>query len=145
MSVTKIERSAYVNYSNQQMYDLVNDIESYVDFLPGCHQAMLISKSETEIVASLEVRKGPVSQEFTTRNILSSPSRIEMNLIEGPFKSLYGLWEFTELSEGSCKVSLRIDFELSGMLKFAFGGVFNQIAGTMVDSFCQRADVVYGK
>ena len=145
MGVSRIERSAYVQYSCQQMYDLVNDIESYVEFLPGCNKAVLLSKSETEIIASLEVKKGPMQQAFTTRNTLTEPNRIEMHLVKGPFKSLHGIWEFTELAEQGCKVSLSIDFELSGMLKFAFGGVFSQIAGTMVDSFCKRADTVYSK
>lgn len=145
MGVSRIERSAYVQYSCQQMYDLVNDIESYTEFLPGCNKASLLSRSDTEVVATLEVRKGPIQQEFTTRNVLTEPSEIEMNLVKGPFKSLHGVWQFMELSETECKVSLVIDFELSGMLKFAFGGVFSQIAGTMVDSFCQRANVVYGK
>lgn len=143
--MSRIERSAYVNYSCQQMYDLVNDIESYVEFLPGCNKAILLSQSDTEIIATLEVKKGPIQQGFTTRNTLTEPSKIEMSLVKGPFKSLHGVWEFTALSESECKVSLRIDFELSGMLKLAFGGVFSQIAGTMVDAFCQRAAIVYGK
>jgi len=145
MGVTRIERSAYVNYSDEQMYDLVNDIESYVDFVPSCSRSTLISSSATEIVASLEIKKGPVVQEFTTRNRLTPTNEIEMSLVKGPFKSLHGVWEFTPLSEGHCKVSLIIDFELNGVLKFAFSGVFSQIAGLMVDSFCQRANIVYGK
>ncbi|TBR44208.1 type II toxin-antitoxin system RatA family toxin [Marinomonas agarivorans] len=145
MGVSQIERSAYVQYSCQQMYDLVNDIEAYVEFLPGCHRAELISHSDTEIVATLEIKKGPILQSFTTRNTLTNPSKVEMDLVKGPFKSLHGVWTFTELSATECKVVLNIRFELNGMLKLAFGGVFSQIAGTMVDAFCQRANQVYGQ
>lgn len=145
MAVTRIERSEYVSYSEQQMYDLVNDIESYNDFIPGCSRSTVISSSDNEIVASLEVRKGPLIQEFTTSNKLTPCNKIEMNLVKGPFKSLHGTWEFTQLDESRCKVSLQLDFELNGMLKLAFGGVFSQIAGMMVDSFCQRARRVYGE
>ncbi|WP_438462194.1 type II toxin-antitoxin system RatA family toxin [Marinomonas sp. PE14-40] len=143
--MTRIERSAYVPFSAEQMFDLVNDVKAYPLFLPGCNSASVISQTEEEIVASLEVSKGPVKQSFTTRNVLVGAERIEMNLVKGPFKKLHGVWHFSDLSEGNCKISLTIDFELSGMLKFAFGGVFSQVAGSMVDSFSKRAKVVYGE
>ena len=127
------------------MFALVNDIDGYPEFLPGCLSSTLISKTPTEIVASLEIGKGPVRQSFTTKNFLEDFSRIEMTLVKGPFKSLHGVWTFTELSPTSCKIMLNIEFELSGMLKFAFGSVFSQIANTMVDSFSKRAKVVYGE
>lgn len=143
--MSHIERFAHVNYSCEQMFALVNDIDGYPEFLPGCLNSTLISKTPTEIVASLEVGKGPVRQSFTTKNFLEEFSRIEMTLVKGPFKSLHGVWTFTELSPTSCKIMLSIEFELSGMLKFAFGSVFSQIANTMVDSFSKRAKVVYGE
>jgi len=100
------------------MFALVNDIDGYPEFLPGCLSSSLISRSPTEIVASLEVGKGPVHQSFTTKNYLQEPSRVEMTLVKGPFKKLHGVWTFTELSPNRCKIALSIDFELSGMLKF---------------------------
>ncbi|AEF53421.1 type II toxin-antitoxin system RatA family toxin [Marinomonas posidonica] len=143
--MSRIERFAHVSFSCEQMYDLVNDINAYPEFLPGCLSAKLISQTPTEIVASLDVGKGPVKQAFTTKNYLELNHRIEMTLVEGPFKRLHGVWTFTEVSPTSCKIALSIDFELSGMLKFAFGGVFSQISNTMVDSFSKRAKVVYGE
>lgn len=140
-----IERFAHVNYSCEQMFDLVNDINAYPEFLPGCLNARLISQTPSEIVASLDVGKGPVRQCFSTRNSLEPPHRVEMSLVSGPFKKLHGIWTFTEISPTSCKIMLSIDFELSGMLKFAFGGVFSQVANAMVDSFSKRAKVVYGQ
>ncbi|MBJ7539243.1 type II toxin-antitoxin system RatA family toxin [Marinomonas transparens] len=143
--MSHIERFAHVNYSCEQMFALVNDIDGYPEFLPGCLNATLISHTSDEIVASLEVGKGPVRQSFTTKNFLQEFNKIEMTLVKGPFKRLHGIWTFTELSATSCKIALTIDFELSGMLKFAFGGVFSQIANSMVEAFSKRAIVVYGK
>ena len=140
-----IERFAHVNYSCEQMFQLVNDVNGYPEFLPGCLGSTLVSQSDTEIVASLEVGKGPIRQSFTTKNFLQTNRQVEMTLLEGPFKKLHGVWTFTELSPNSCKIALSIEFELSGMLKFAFGGVFSQVANAMVEAFCQRAKVVYGE
>ena len=142
--MSQIERSAYVNYSCKQMFDLVNDVNAYPLFLPGCVSSQVKSQTEEAIFAALEVGKGPVRQSFTTKNTLQSVDRIEMNLVEGPFKKLHGVWVFTPLSETSCKIALSLDFELNGMLKFAFGGVFSQVANSMVDAFSNRAKVVYG-
>lgn len=142
--MSQIQRSAYVEFSCEQMFALVNDIESYPQFLPGCKSATLLSQTEDEIMASLEVGKGAIRQVFSTRNRLVRAKQIEMQLVKGPFKRLHGVWSFTELSENSCKIALVLDFELNGMLKLAFGGVFSQITNSMVDAFSQRAKVVYG-
>lgn len=32
----QISRNVLVRFSAMQMYDLVNDVESYKEFLPGC-------------------------------------------------------------------------------------------------------------
>ncbi len=141
--MSHIKRFAHVNYSQRQMYDLVNDFEQYPHFLPGCLSARTLSQNDKEIVATLEVGKGPVRQSFTTRNILTEPSKVEMSLVEGPFKRLHGVWTFEALSETTCRIELSIDFELKGVLKYAFGGVFGQVANVMVESFSERAKVVY--
>ncbi len=141
--MVSIERFAHVEYSCKQMFDLVNDINGYPEFLPGCLNSTLVSQTPTEIIASLDVGKRPVCQSFTTRNLLKEPSQIEMMLVEGPFEKLYGVWTFTKLPPDFCKIALSIDFELSGILKFVFGSVFSQISNTMVDAFSKRARVVY--
>jgi ribosome-associated toxin RatA of RatAB toxin-antitoxin module len=49
------------------------------------------------------------------------------------------------LREDASKISLDLEFEMSGKLaSIAFGVVFNQICNTMVSSFTSRAKQVYG-
>jgi ribosome-associated toxin RatA of RatAB toxin-antitoxin module len=49
------------------------------------------------------------------------------------------------LREDACKVELALEFEFAGgLIDKAFGAVFHQIANTLVDAFCKRADEVYG-
>ena len=70
---------------------------------------------------------------------------MELELQEGPFKKLRGDWKFLPLRENACKVELDLDFEFSGaFIDKAFGSVFQHAANTLVDSFCKRADEVYG-
>ena len=140
-----IAQSALVPYSDQMMFDLVKDIDRYVEFLPWCADSEVLSSEGDYICGRLLVARMGVKRAFTTRNRLVAPQRIELTLQEGPFQSLQGAWEFLALRGDACKVSLTLDFVFSNsLMEAAFGKVFQQIANTMVDSFCQRAKQVYG-
>ncbi len=142
--MTSITRSALVMYSAEQMYALVNDVESYPQFLPGCAATELISKTDEELVASLTISKIGVNQTFTTRNKLQFPDRMELSLVDGPFSRFVGVWHFQRLSDEACKVTFDMDFEVNGKIAgIALGVVFKQMATTMVDSFVKRAKQVY--
>ncbi len=84
---THIQRSALLPYPAQALYDLVNDVASYPEFLPWCSASTVIETSDTHMRAKLEVAKGGMSQHFVTRNVLVPGRSIEMNLEEGPFTS----------------------------------------------------------
>ncbi len=132
-------------HTAEQMFDLVNDVESYPQFLPWCSGSTLIDSTETTMQASLRVSKAGLKYSFTTRNQLERPGMIRIELVEGPFSSLSGLWTFKPLSEEACKVSLSLQFDFSGKLtSLAMSKVFNQMAATMVDAFVNRADQIYG-
>ncbi|AWM79150.1 ubiquinone-binding protein [Gammaproteobacteria bacterium ESL0073] len=140
-----IERSALMPYSAHQMYLLVNDVEKYPEFLPWCTETQLISSTDTEMVAKLIISKGPIRQYFITRNNLVADKSVELNLQEGPFKKLHGLWTFNQLSSEACRIQLVMDFDYSNVIiKAALGPLFNKAATTMVEVFCQRAKQIYG-
>lgn len=143
--MAQINKSALVSFSAEQMYELVDDVPSYKDFLPWCSDSKEISRENGEVVASVSIAKGVVNKTFTTRNTAEKQQKIHMELVEGPFKKLVGFWTFEELKEGACKVSLDLDYEFSNrLLSMAIGPVFNQVANTMVDSFVARAKQIYG-
>ena len=144
--MTQIDRSALVFHSAKQMFDVVNDVQFYPEFLPWCAKSKILSTSESEMVASLSLAKAGLKYDFTTRNTLNSPEKISFELIEGPFKHLFGQWDFSPLDEDASKVNLTIDFEVSGKVAaFALSKVFTQVANTMVEAFVERANIVYGE
>ena len=144
-----VNRHALVPYSAAQMFALVDDIESYPQFLPWCKSAKVWSRDGDEVRASVELAKGAIQKSFTTLNRNQSDKMIEMRLLEGPFRHLQGFWRFDTLGEGAttaCKVSLDLEYEFSNaLLAMTVGPVFNQIANKLVDAFSQRAVTVYGK
>ncbi|MCJ8169860.1 type II toxin-antitoxin system RatA family toxin [Atopomonas sediminilitoris] len=140
-----IQRSALLPLPAQVLYDLVNDVARYPEFLPWCSASQVLENSAEQMVARLDIAKGGVSQSFVTRNVLVAGERIEMNLVEGPFSRLNGVWHFKALGEQACKISLDLSFDYAGALaKATLGPLFNQAANTMVDAFCQRAKQLHG-
>ncbi len=143
--MTTITRQALVAYSAENMFDLVDDIDSYPAFLPWCSSAKVLSRDEDEVRAAIELSKGKLRKSFTTCNRLQKGKMIEMRLVEGPFRHLEGFWRFEALEGGASKVSLDLDFEFSNkLIAMAIGPVFNQIANTLVDAFVVRAKELYG-
>lgn len=142
----KISRSALQPYSAQQMYDLVNDVARYPEFLPWCSRAEVLRATAEKMTAAVHISKGPVKQHFVTCNQLAPGERIEMRLVEGPFRHLQGVWQFISLGEQACKIVFEVEYEVAGGL---FGRmlapVFEQIASTLVGAFIERARSEYGK
>ena len=132
-------------YSAEQMFILVNDIEQYPEFLPWCHQATILSQDAEHIKAQLVLAKGGFEKSFTTINRLTPSTQMIMELVDGPFKHLKGIWDFKELSEHECQVELDLEFQFSSkMVAMMFGPVFAQVASKLVDAFVERAKEVYG-
>ena len=140
----RIERSAIVTFSTQQMYDLVNDIESYPHFMYGALAAHVIERTDQQITAKLTLGKAGLKQSFTTRNILTPHTDIEMHLVEGPFRHFSASWHFKALTEAACKVSLEMEFEYSkGFVGRMLEMLFEHSANTLVDELIDRAHYVY--
>lgn len=141
-----IKRSALVPYSVRQMFELVNGIEDYPRFLPWCQQSEVISRSEEEITASLEIVWKGIHKSFTTQNYLTAYKEIKISLVEGPLRHLEGKWQFQALGDEGCKVLLDLDFEFAGhFIDRIFEPIFNHIANSLVDAFCKRAKEIYGE
>jgi len=127
------------------MFDLVAGIEDYPKFLPWCGGVEIKERNGDTVVASVGINYHGVKQSFTTANENVPSSAIKMKLVDGPFKCLDGVWTFKALREDACKIELDLRYEFSsGLLDKLVGPVFGMIANSMVDSFCKRAETVYG-
>lgn len=143
--MTIVKKSREVPYSCKQMYDLVNDIDKYHEFVPYFSSSEVHYRNENEVQATLNITASGMNKSFTTKNRLQPNKMIEMRLVEGPFSHLEGFWRFDETNTG-CSVIFDLEFEFAGrMFSMLLGPVFEQIADKMVDSFCKRAADIYDK
>jgi ribosome-associated toxin RatA of RatAB toxin-antitoxin module len=141
----EVKRSALLPYTATQMFDLVADVERYPEFLPWCTAATVLAREGEMVTAQLALSRGRASARFTTRNRLVPGQFLEMRLLEGPFRSLEGRWDFVAIGEAGSRVGLAIAFETQGSLAgIVLGPVFEGICNQLVDAFAQRARRVYG-
>lgn len=141
----EIRRSALVRWSPAQMFALVNDVAAYPKHFSWCTAATVISQDDNVLVARLDLRFAGLRHSFTTRNTMDPPHHLQVSLVEGPFHSLEGRWDFIALGDAGCKVALALDFDYAGR----FGGSalklgFQSLANRMVDDFCRQAAHAYG-
>ncbi|MEE8387297.1 MAG: type II toxin-antitoxin system RatA family toxin [Acidiferrobacterales bacterium] len=142
--MTSICRHAIVKHAAAEMYQLVADIELYPEFLTWCASTHILNRSDEQVEARIDIAYKGINKSFTTRNYLQKGKSMEMRLVSGPFKNLQGFWRFKALDDTACKVSLDLEFEFSNKLvAITMGKVFNEIAASLVDSFCRRADQIY--
>ncbi|WP_426114300.1 type II toxin-antitoxin system RatA family toxin [Massilia sp. PWRC2] len=140
-----VHKTVFLGYSAEQMFDLVANVADYPKFLPWCGAVTVLEQSDTKLVASVGINFHGVKQSFTTANTNTRPAQMAMKLVDGPFKVMDGLWTFKALREDACKVEFDLRYEFSSViLEQLIGPVFSMIANSMVDSFCKRAETVYG-
>ncbi len=143
--MNEINRSAILPYSAEAMFDLINDIEAYPEFLDGCVGAQILLVERDKIEARLDLKKGIFRQQIITRNINSRGSAIDLELLEGPLKQFSGRWEFENLEHDRCKVSLVIKFSIGASIAdIGLSKLLDSVTNSLVDSVIERARTVYG-
>ena len=141
----RVNRSALVPYTAREMFILVDDVESYPEFLPWCSSAEVHNRTVEIVEATLELHKGSLSDHFTTRNTRCEFETIEIELVDGPFRHLQGGWRFTEIGEEGCKLALELDFEFENMfVDMIFGSFFEDTCNSLINAYSKRAKAVFG-
>ncbi len=127
------------------MFELVNNINDYSQFLNWCDSSSILNQSDNQITASVEINKGGIKQTFSTLNTLTPYKSIAMELVDGPFDVLSGEWRFEPLGDNAAKIHLDLQFKFKSMLiDMALSPVFKNIANSQLDSFVERAKYIYG-
>ncbi|WPB58883.1 type II toxin-antitoxin system RatA family toxin [Xylophilus sp. GOD-11R] len=143
-----VTKSVLIWYSPEEMFALVTDVAKYPQFLPWCDRASVQSQDEHGMTAQVGISFSGIRQSFTTRNTHVAGREVHMQLIDGPFSQLEGLWRFQPVGEGeqrACRIEFELKYGFSNIaLATLVGPVFDRIAGSMVDAFVKRADEVYG-
>lgn len=141
----KIHEQATLDYSPKEVFDLINDIESYPLFVAHCKKATILSVAHYEVIAELVLSKGGIEKKLVTRNVLYPLEKVTIDLMHGPLEGLQGQWTLAPNMNNSTTVTLDLDFTLSGsLLDHAFALVVKNMAENLLVEFKDRAKVLYG-
>jgi ribosome-associated toxin RatA of RatAB toxin-antitoxin module len=127
------------------MFDLVNDVERYPQFLHWCRGARIDVRQGDTLEATLQVGGFGFEQSFRTRNTPQRPERIGIALVSGPFRRLSGEWRFVT-ANGGTDISLTLAFEVTpSPFSAVFAKVFEELAAAQMTAFVARAAQIYGR
>ncbi len=143
--MTTISRSEFSPHTPEQLYELVNDVDSYPKFIPNCSKTRILERFEGGYVAQVELKFSGFGQSFATRNTTHPYQKITMTLASGPFKRLNGAWTFDTIDDYGCQVTFELAYEFASRhFNRILGPLFGQFTDRMVHAFVNRAKVVYG-
>ncbi len=141
-----VEKNVLVLHSAAQMFELVDKVEDYPQFLPWYGRTEVLMREGNELKARLYMDYKGVKQSFATHNRNTPGEEIRMDLLEGPFKTLSGTWRFTDLGDDMCQVAFKLQYDFANpMLSALISPVFGHLAGKLVDAFIAEADRRYGR
>jgi ribosome-associated toxin RatA of RatAB toxin-antitoxin module len=149
--MAQVHKTVLIQHSAKRMFDLVDDVTKYPEFLPWCGGVDLLQQDANTTMATLHIAYHGLHQKFTTNNtktqqVTDKTSLMEIKLKDGPFKHLEGIWRFTALNDEACKVEFMLNYEFTnGLIDKMIAPVFSHITNTFVDGFVARADRLYAK
>lgn len=140
-----VNKSSIMPFTSKQMYDLVNDVAQYPSFLPWCKNVVIHKQDLEQLQATLYIGKGLIVQSISTHNTMIQDKQIKMNYKDGPFKSCFGSWDFTQLPDAKCNVQFNMQYEFKNPLQaFTLEPLFAPLTTNLIDAFYKRAQLLYG-
>jgi ribosome-associated toxin RatA of RatAB toxin-antitoxin module len=139
----EMHRSALVPYSAEQMFDLIEQVEHYPEFLPWCTRTQLIERSDDIVAATVEVGFRELHIRVTTRNEKRRPEWMAIRMQDGSFRHFFGEWKLLPLGTLGCRIDFSLRYELALHTETLAGPLIDRAANQMVDAFVRRAAAVY--
>ena len=139
-------QSLMLPFAAKPLFELVNKLEDYPEFMPFCTAGKALEASDDQLIGSITLQKGPLSETFTTKNTLYPYEKMVLTLVDGPFKRLEGVWTFTEKPDNCTLITLELDYAFSSaIVATLFGSLFQKAASMLMSRFSQYAHYKLGQ
>lgn len=144
MASTTFSEKKTLNYTPEQLFDVVADVGHYADFLPWCVGSRIITQSEDEMVADLIIGYKFIREKFRSKVYFDKPKVITVEYLSGPLRNLHNRWRFIDNSDGTTTIDFYVEFEFKNpLLKHLVSMFFDEIIKRMVAAFEERANELY--
>ena len=135
-----INKSETINVNIEMIFNLINNVDNYQNFLPWCSNSKIISHDTNIMVAEIEISKSFVNWKFTTENSYQKNHIINLKLLDGPFSHLKGFWKFYKVDGHNTDVKLYLEYEFDNkLIEMSIKPVFYSIMSSILDSFISEA------
>ena len=144
--MARVKKSVLVPFSAAAMFELVDEVELYPEFLPWCKHVRVLKTDADGKTVRVDIDYHGIKVHFTTDNANHPPDSIVITLKSGPFRRLHGEWRFVEIGVSACRVEFELTWEFATeLLERVVGPVFGHIANPFIDAFVKRAESLYGQ
>ena len=135
----KIKKEAIILEDIEKVFNIVNRVDLYKNFVPYCVDSIIISEENNQMQARLDFNIKGLKTTFTTQNIIENNKIIQMKLVDGPFKYLDGEWKFTEIDDKTL-IELKINYEVqSKIIDYTFSKSLEKIMDYLVKAFVSES------
>ncbi|HZQ60090.1 MAG TPA: type II toxin-antitoxin system RatA family toxin [Casimicrobiaceae bacterium] len=136
----QVNRCALVEQPASRMFDLIEAVEHYPEFVPWCVHTTVLARDLDSIAARIRVGYRGITLEFTTRNRKMRPRWMSIDSDDGPFRHFRGEWHLTELGPTACRIDFELSYEFIPGLAALTAPVMHHVATNLVHAFVQRAE-----
>ena len=135
-----------LDFSDDQLYKLVADIEDYPQFVPWCNKAQIIERNDDIVLADLFVNFKGITGKYTSRVLLDYDKKeISVESTQGVFEYLHQGWKFIKVGNKT-RVEFDINFKVRNkLLNKIIGIMFDQACIKMITAFKSYAIKLYCK
>ena len=135
----KIKKEAIILEDIEKVFNIVNRVDLYKNFVPYCVDSIIISEENNQMQARLDFNIKGLRTTFTTQNIIENNKIIQMKLVDGPFKYLDGEWKFTEIDDKTL-IELKINYEVqSKIIDYTISKSLEKIMDYLVKAFVSES------
>tara|TARA_B100001559_G_C16473744_1_gene610321 strand:+ start:1297 stop:1719 length:423 start_codon:yes stop_codon:yes gene_type:complete len=135
----KIKKEAIILEDIEKVFNIVNRVDLYKNFVPYCVDSIIISEENNQMQARLDFNIKGLKTTFTTQNIIENNKIIQMKLVDGPFKYLDGEWKFTEIDDKTL-IELKVNYEVqSKIIDYTISKSLEKIMDYLVKAFVSES------
>jgi len=135
----QIKKEAIVLNDIDTVFRIVNQVDLYKNFVPYCIESKILFHENNIMNARLDFNLKGLETSFTTKNKIIENKSIQMELIEGPFKYLDGIWEFKKI-ENKTIIFLTINYEAENkIIEYTIGKSLEKITNYLVKAFVEES------
>ena len=127
----------FIAKDSKEVFELISNFEDYKNFLPGCTDSEILSRTEGYDIGRLNFNFFNKDYFIESRNS-KMPTELNIKQLKGPFNSLDASWKVVEKDLG-CLVIFSVEFNAPILLRpFMQQSLIDTFASKFISHFLKK-------